>query len=73
MLLLGLFNTAVIAGPINCGAKPISLSFFDFGLFYFTKNGQDEGISKDVIDELIKLTFRSTFRNKFVDRCYPCN
>lgn len=55
-LFISIFSTAVMAGPVNCGAKPISLSFFDFGLFYFDKNGQGEGISRDVIDELIKRT-----------------
>ena len=56
VLFISMFNTAAIAGPVNCGAKPISLAFFDFGLFYFTKNGQGEGISPDVVDELSKRT-----------------
>jgi len=56
VLFVSMFSTTVIAGPVNCGDKPISLSFFDFGLFYFDKNGQGEGISQDVIDELIKRT-----------------
>lgn len=55
-LFLSIFSNAVISGPVNCGANPIKLSFFDFGLFYFEENGQGKGISRDVIDALIKRT-----------------
>jgi len=55
-LFISMFSTIAMAGPVNCGTKPISLSFFDFGLFYYDKNGQGVGISQDVVDELIKRT-----------------
>ncbi len=55
-MLIGMFSSVAIAGPVDCGAKPISLAFFDFGLFYFNKNGQGKGISPDVVDELSKRT-----------------
>lgn len=53
---ISMLSATGVAGPVNCGAKPISLSFFDFGLFYYDKNGQGVGISQDVVDELIKRT-----------------
>jgi polar amino acid transport system substrate-binding protein len=56
LLLASLFSSVAIAGPVNCGTKPISLAFFGFGLFYFTQDGQGMGISPDVVDELIKRT-----------------
>ncbi len=56
LLLASLFSSVAIAGSVNCGTKPISLAFFDFGLFYFTQDGQRMGISPDVVDELIKRT-----------------
>jgi polar amino acid transport system substrate-binding protein len=56
VLLIATFSAQSMAGPVDCGAKPISLAFFDFGLFYFKKNGQGAGISPDVIDEFIKRT-----------------
>jgi polar amino acid transport system substrate-binding protein len=56
LLLASLFSSVAAAGSVNCGAKPISLAFFSFGLFYFTQDGQGMGISPDVVDELIKRT-----------------
>jgi polar amino acid transport system substrate-binding protein len=55
-MFISIFNTACMAGPVNCGSKPISLAFFDFGLFYFNENGQGKGISPDVVNELSKRT-----------------
>jgi polar amino acid transport system substrate-binding protein len=55
-VLIGMFSTTCMAGPVNCGTKPISLAFFDFGLFYFNENGQGKGISPDVVNELSKRT-----------------
>jgi polar amino acid transport system substrate-binding protein len=55
-VLAGLFSVSVSAGPVDCGSKPISLAFFDFGLFYFNKDGQGKGISPDVVHELSKRT-----------------
>lgn len=53
---ISMFSATVMADPVNCGSKPINLAFFDFGLFYFYKNGQAKGISQDVVDELITRT-----------------
>jgi len=55
-MFIGIFSTACMAGPVNCGTKPISLAFFDFGLFYFNENGQGKGISPAVVNELSKRT-----------------
>jgi len=55
-LLIAMFSTSALASPINCGSKPISLAFFNFGLLYFEKDGQGQGIGRDVVDELIKRT-----------------
>lgn len=53
---IGIFSTTSMAGPVNCGTKPISLAFFDYGLFHYNENGQSKGISPDVVDELRKRT-----------------
>ncbi len=55
-MFIGMFSTSCIAGAVNCGNKPISLAFFDFGLFHFNENGQSKGISPDVVNELRKRT-----------------
>lgn len=44
------------AGPVDCGSKPISLAYFDFGFHYFEKDGKASGINKDLVDELVKRT-----------------
>lgn len=43
-----------LAGPIDCGNKPISLAFFDFGFLYYEKDGRGRGIDKDISDEIAK-------------------
>lgn len=53
---IGILSTTSMAGPVNCGTKPISLAFFDYGLFHYNENGQSKGISPDVVDELRKRT-----------------
>lgn len=53
-IFIGMLSATCMAGPVNCGTKPISLAFFDFGLFYFNENGQGKGISPDVAKELSK-------------------
>ncbi|MFT5660788.1 MAG: polar amino acid transport system substrate-binding protein [Sulfurimonas sp.] len=55
-MFIGMLNTACMAGPVNCGSKPISLAFFDYGLFHFNENTQSKGISPDVVKELRKRT-----------------
>jgi polar amino acid transport system substrate-binding protein len=54
MLLLGFFSSIALAGPVNCGNKPIRLAFYDFGYLYYTDGDVAKGIDKDVADELIK-------------------
>lgn len=46
----------VAADPVDCGNKPISIAFFDFGFLYFEQDGQGRGIDKDLVDELAKRT-----------------
>lgn len=57
-LIVGLaaFMTAslCLAGPLDCGSRPISLAFFDFGFLYYEKDGQGQGIDKDLTDEIAK-------------------
>lgn len=55
-LLIGMLSSTAMAGPVNCGDKPISLAFFDFGLLYFEKDRRGQGIARDVVDELITRT-----------------
>lgn len=55
-VLLGLTCYTADAGVVDCGSKPIRLGFFEFGLFYFVKDGKPQGIDKDVVAELAKRT-----------------
>lgn len=53
---IAIFSTSCIAAPVHCGTKPITLAFFDYGLFHYNENGQSKGISPDVVHELRKRT-----------------
>jgi polar amino acid transport system substrate-binding protein len=53
---LGLACGPAAAGPVDCGNRPITVAFFDFGLFYYETNGKAQGIDKDLVDELSKRT-----------------
>ncbi len=56
-LLLGLAGfTVSAAGQVDCGNEPIRLAYYEFGLFYFEKDGKASGINKDFVDELVKRT-----------------
>ncbi len=55
-LTLGAGPCALRAEPFDCGHGPIKLAYFEFGLFYFEKDGQGQGIDKDVVAELGKRT-----------------
>lgn len=66
-MLLGLNSLTALAGAVDCGSGPIRLAFFEFGLFYFEKDGQSKGIDKDVVDELTKRT-GCTFKTQVLPR-----
>ena len=42
------------AGPVQCGDQPIRLALYENGSFYYSEGGQNQGIDKDVVDELMK-------------------
>lgn len=44
------------AGPVDCGLRPISLAYFEFGYQYYEQDGQGHGIDKDLVDELAQRT-----------------
>jgi len=52
--LLLLVSGLAVAGPVECGAKPIRLAFYEFGYFYFEKDKQPTGIDRDIVEELKK-------------------
>jgi polar amino acid transport system substrate-binding protein len=54
--LLNLSPVWAAAGPVDCGQRPISLAYFEFGYQYYEKDGQGHGIDKDLVDELAKRT-----------------
>lgn len=51
-VLLCAWLPAAQAAAISCGEQPIRLAFYDYGLFHFTKNHQEQGIDKEIVDEL---------------------
>lgn len=44
------------AGPVDCGQRPITLAYFDFGYQYYEQDGLGHGIDKDLVDELAQRT-----------------
>lgn len=55
-LLLFLSPLGSQAAAPDCGDKPISLAYFEFGIMYFEQDGQSQGIDKDLVTELTRRT-----------------
>jgi len=46
---------SLLAGPVNCGPRPIRLAFYTYGAFYFEDaHGKEHGVDKDIVDALAK-------------------
>ncbi len=54
LVALLLASGTAAAGPVNCGAKPIRLAFYEYGYFYFEKDQRPAGIDHDIVNELQK-------------------
>lgn len=56
LALVSVVPLAVTAQTVDCGDKPISLAYFEFGIMYFEQHGQSRGIDKDLVTELSRRT-----------------
>ncbi len=57
LLLLGFGGlSGVLAGPVDCGDRPITFAYYKYGFFYYEQDGQGRGFDLDLIAELTART-----------------
>lgn len=47
---------AALAGPVDCGDRPITFAYYKYGFFYYEQGDQGKGFDSDLIAELTART-----------------
>ena len=55
-ILLVVFASPAISGPVDCGSTPIRVGQFKLGYRFYIEDGQEKGMNKDIMDEIRKRT-----------------
>ena len=51
-LVLVVFASHAISGPVDCGNTPIRVGQFKLGYRFYIEDGQEKGMNKDIMDEI---------------------